>query len=128
MVAGTVVIADERSTPHCVSDVDGDKNEEDIHDGSERSDAILSGQLHKLEIIQDVHQRRRQIRHELGGTIGTGLPERAQFKPGNDQSQETAVMAQKVKQRDAATDDLTDRGRNCGTCQSPLEYDDKYIV
>lgn len=65
MVLCAVMVADDGRAADRVAEEDRHKDEVDIHDDTIGRDAVLPRELHQLEVIKDVDDGHRKVRHHL---------------------------------------------------------------
>ena len=106
-VLRTVVVADDRRGTHGIADEDSLKDHADVHQYAIGGNAVLSGVLHQLDIIQHTDQRHGDIAHQLGGTVGADTAQRAKLQTAAGQVQTAGIFPGEIDQREHAADELT---------------------
>ena len=122
MVPGTVVVADDGRTADGIPHKHRHKQESRIHDDAVSRHPILPGKAEELVVVQDVHQRHRNIGHQLGRAVDAGVPQHPPLKLGSDEVEAAGVVPlEEIEHRQHAAHQLAEEGRNGSTGHAPLQ-------
>ena len=128
-VAGTVVVADDGGAADGIADEHRHEQEGRIHDDAVGRHAVFARKAEQLIVIEDVDQRHREVGHQLGRAVDTGVPQDMAVELGLAEVQPTRVVpVHKIKHRQQTADDLADKGRNGRTLDTPVERADQNDV
>ena len=127
-VPGTVVVADNRCTADRISKEDRYEYEVYIHDRAVGSHTIFACVFHKLQVVERVHERGREVRHKLRRTVCTCLQQDHSVKFCLSKFQQAGILPCKIEDREESTDAFSGYRRNRGARQSPSQDCDKQII
>ena len=122
------MIAHNRRASDSVAKKKRDKNETHIHQRAVGGNAVFARDFYELQIVQNAHERERDIRDEFRRAVRAGFEERTERKNRLSETERAFVREEEVDERDSAADELGNAGRQSSAQKPPLEHDDKKRV
>ena len=103
---------DNRRRPNGIPDKHRHENHTYVHQYPVRRNAVFARVFQKLYVHHHADNAHGCAVDEFRNAVGRGFYERLSVEPRFAEAQDAAVFAEEIEQRNAAADDLPERGRD----------------
>ena len=91
----TIVVTNNRSASNGVSNKNCQENKVGVHNDSVGCHTVLSGNPHKLKIVEDIDQGGGQVGDHFRGAVDAGIGQNPFMKGGLGKAKQTVIWPEK---------------------------------